>query len=115
MVISDDTEGRIVEAVAKFEHEQMGLQPASILVNLRSNTLFVMLEGITFAAEKACAEEQQGQELLEKYYTQTFDAGKRVLEAELRNILHRTVERSTLRVDSVSGNGVLQFVLGQST
>jgi len=115
MLISEDTERRIIEAVAKFERKQMGLEPAPTLVNLQSNTLFVMLQGVTFAAEKACAQEQQGQELLEKYYAETFDAGKSGLEAELQNILHRTVERSTFRVDSVSGNGFIQIVLGKLT
>ena len=111
---SETVEERIIGSVRKFESDQMQLNPVSIQVNLQSGTLFVMLEGIIFPAEKAWARDEGGRERLEQYHARTFDAGKQILEAEIQTILGRPVERSTLRVDPISGNGVIQFSLGQS-
>ncbi len=115
MKISEALEDRIVHAVAKFERDQMDLSPTSILVNLQFDTLFVMLQGITFPAERAYAQDEHRQEKLEQYHARTFDAGKHILESEIQDILGRSVERSTMRVDPVSGNGVIQFGLGKPT
>lgn len=114
MKVSETLEDRIVRTVAEFEQDQMALHPTSVSVNLQSSTLFVMLEGITFPAEKACAREEPNQELLEQYHARAFDVSKRVLETEIEGILGRSVERSTLSVDPVSGNGVIQFALGSA-
>ncbi|HOZ49257.1 MAG TPA: Na-translocating system protein MpsC family protein [Candidatus Hydrogenedentes bacterium] len=114
MAVLREMEARIVEAVAGFEREQMALHPTSIVVNLQSDTLFVMLQGITFPAARDCAQDEYCQGLLEEYYTRTFDAGKYALEEEIQEILNRAVDHSAMRVDSVAGNGVLQFMLGDS-
>ena len=112
---SETKEEQILQAVAKFEREQMDFSPSSILVNLQYDTVYVMLQGMTFPAERACARNEHGQEMLERYHAQIFDAGKHALESEIQVILGRTVERSTMRVEPVSGNGVIQFTLGKTT
>lgn len=108
-------EEQLVEAIVRFEQNQMSLSPSSILVNLQANTLFVMLEGLTLPAEKACTQDPQSQGLLEQYHARIFDTVRHPLEREMEGILGRTVERSTLRVEPVSGTGTMQFTLGGST
>jgi len=112
---SETKEEQVLQAVVRFEHEQMGLSPSSILVNLQGDTAYVMLQGITFPAERACAGDEHGQEMLEQYHARIFDAGKHTLESEIQDILERPIERATLRVDPVSGSGTMQFTLGVST
>ncbi len=115
MALASETKERIITAVATFGREQMDLWPVSILASYESDTLYVMLEGITFPAEKACAKDQASQDLLDKYYEQTFDVGKRVLEEEIEKIMGRKIERSTFSVDSIAGNGIIQLRLGEQT
>ncbi|NIA16142.1 MAG: DUF2294 family protein [Nitrospiraceae bacterium] len=104
---------RIVDAVARFEREQMSLCPTSIMATLQDDALFVMLEGVSPPSEKACAGDSESQELLEHYHARVFAAGGRTLEEELEGILSRSVTRSTLSVDPVSETGVMQFTLGE--
>ena len=106
MPVSDEIESRILAAVARFEGEQMGLQPASVQVVLQSDTLYVILQGITSPAERAHAEDEQSEALLEEY-----DGERHNLAAEMQTILGRAIERSLLKVDSVSGNAIFQFYL----
>jgi uncharacterized protein YbcI len=107
-------EEQIVEAVVRFERIQMSLNPTSILASLQENTLFVMLEGLTLAAERACAGDERNEGLFEQYHARVFDTVRHTLEPEIESILGRTVERSTLRVEPVSGTGLMQFTLGNS-
>lgn len=106
-------EERIVDAVARFEREQMSLRPMSITANLQDDTLFVMLAGVSPPAEKACAGDSESQELLEHYHARVFAAGRSTLEEELEGILCRDVTHSSLSVDPVSGTSVMQFMLGE--
>lgn len=103
---------QIVEAVAQFERTQMSLNPSSILANLQANTLFVMLEGLSIPAERACRQDAQVQGLLEQYHSQVYETVRHLLEPEIEQIIGRTVERSTFRADPVSGVGTMQFTLG---
>ena len=112
MTLLEGLEDRIRVSVTGFAREQMGLQPTAVLVNLQDEVLFVMLQGITFPAEKACAEDEEGRTLLDDYYARTFAAGKQVLEGEIEGILGKRIKRSTLRVDSLSGSGVVQVMFG---
>ncbi|NIA16050.1 MAG: DUF2294 family protein [Nitrospiraceae bacterium] len=112
---SETKEEQVLQAVARFEREQMDLSPSSILVNLQCDTVYVMLQGMTFPAERACAGDEHGQEMIEQYHARIFDAGKHTLESEIQGILGRSVERSTMRVEPVFGNGVIQFTLGKTT
>ena len=112
---SETKEEEVMQAVARFEREQMDFNPSSILVNLQCDTVYVMLQGMTFPAERACAGDEHGQDMLERYHARIFDASKHALESEIQGILRRSVERSTMRVEPVSGNGVIQFTLGKTT
>ena len=115
MKSSKAMEEQVVEAVIRFEQNQMSLSATSVSVNLHANTLFVMLEGLTLPAEKVCAEDDRGEEMLEQYHAQVFDASRSLLETEIARILGREVQRSSLRVDPISGTGTMQFTLGDST
>lgn len=111
----EEAMGRIVNAVERFERTQMSLRPTSISTNLQANTLFVVLEGLSFPAEKVFTRDTQSQELLEQYHARVFDTVRHLLETEIEGILGRTIKRSTLRVEPVSGAGTMQFTLGDST
>jgi uncharacterized protein YbcI len=115
MSCSKAMEEQIVEAVVRFEQNQMSLNPTAILANLQESTLFVMLEGLSLPAEKACTRDMRSQERLEKYHARIFDTVRHLLESEIESIVGRCIERSTLRVEPVSGTGTMQFTLGNST
>ncbi len=115
MSCSKATEEQIIEAVERFEQNEMSLDATSISVELRADTLFVMIEGLTFPAEKACAEDKHGEELLTQYHARLYDASRGCLEKEIERFLGRMVQRSAFRVDPISGTGAMQFILGDST
>ncbi len=114
MSCSKAMEEQIIEAVARFEQNEMSLNATSIAVKLQADTLFVMLEGLTFPAEKACAEDEHGEELLEQYHARLYNASRSHLETEMERILGRVIQRSALRVDPISGTGTMQFTLADS-
>ena len=110
---SKAVEDQIVEAVVRFEQKEMSLDATSVSVSLQADTLFVMIEGLTFPAEKACAQDAHGEELLEQYHARLYDASRRRLETEVEGLLGRTIRRSALKVDPISGTGTMQFTLGE--
>jgi len=114
MPLSDPTEAQIVEAVVRFEQNEMSLCMESVTVRLQGDTLFVTLEGLTFPAEKACAQNERGEGLMERYHSRLYGASRSSLEAEIEALLGRRVRRSALRVDPLSGTGTIQFALGDS-
>jgi len=112
---STTKEEEVVQAVARFVCEQLALSPNSILANLHHDTVYVMLQGMTFPAERTCARDEHGQEMLEHYHANVFNVCRHLLDSEIQRILGRSVERATLKVEPVSGNGVIQFTLGNAT
>ena len=107
-------EEQIVETVVRFQQNEMSLNATSVSINLQAETLFVMLEGLTFPAEKACAKDEHGEELLEQYHARVYHASRSHLETEIASVLGRIVQRSALRVDPISGTGTMQFTLGDA-
>lgn len=106
-----EVENEVVQAVQRFEREQMALRPTAIVAQVREQTLFVLLEGISPPAEQVCAGQGQGQDLIEAYHAELFAAGREELERELSAIVGRDVVRSSFKVDPVAGTGVMQFAL----
>lgn len=98
---------RVVEAVVKFEKDQMSVTPESVSVDFHPNAVVVTLQGATCPAEKQYARNKQARALLEGFYSQVFDATKPILEASIEDILGHRVERSRLSVDPESGDGVI--------
>jgi uncharacterized protein YbcI len=98
---------RIVDAIAAFENQQMSISPESISVHLSPSSVVVTLQGVTCPAERNCARDKEGRQLLERFYTEAFDATRPVLETAIAGILTRQIERSSLVVDAKSGTGVI--------
>ena len=110
---SQTLKDQIRDAVAEFEDDQMAMSPRSISVNLQSNTVHVLLKGTCYPAEITCAETCQSLERLQQYHARLFDISRHLLEAKIEGILGRIVEHSTIRLDPVSGDGVIRFTLAE--
>ena len=102
---------RVVEAVVKFEKDQMSVTPESVSVDFHPNAVVVTLQGAMCPAEKQYARNKQARALLEGFYSQVFDATKPILEASIEDVLGQRVERSRLSVDPESGNSVILVML----
>jgi len=111
MDIQDWAKQQIVEAVCRFQKEQLSLTPQSVSVSLLPDHLVVTLRGAACLAERDYARDTQARLLLETLYGKVFDAVRPALESVIGQILERTVRHSKLVVDAESGDGVILFSL----
>jgi len=110
MGIEEGAKQRVIEAVVKFEKSQMSVTPESVSVDFHPNSLVVTLQNATCPAEKSYARNREARELLEKLYTEVFEATRPILEASIEDILGHRVERSRFSLDPESGNAVILVV-----
>lgn len=101
------TKQQVSEAVRTFLMNQMSWTPASISVDIHSESLVVTFCGATSLAERDCAEDMQVRERIERCYRELFDVTGPTLNTALEAVVGRQVERSKLSVDVVSGDGVV--------
>ena len=100
---------RVVDAVTRFQKDQMSVSAESVSVDFHPSSLVVTLQGITCPAEQNYARDKEARDLLERFHKELFEATKPVLEGAIGEILERSVQRSKLSVDPGSGDGVIVF------
>ncbi|MCE5328072.1 MAG: DUF2294 domain-containing protein [Planctomycetaceae bacterium] len=100
----------VIEVVTRFENRSMAITPEAVTVNLSEPYLIVTLRGAICEAERRYAQERSSRELLEKLYTDVFDAAKSELEGAIADILRRRVQRSRITIDPMLGDAILTFV-----
>jgi uncharacterized protein YbcI len=104
----------IVLAVESFENEQMSIRPNAICANFLPNLLVVLLSGITYPAEKHCARDSAGRDLLEKIFLALFNVAKQALEYRIGGIIKCKILKSMFTVDIELGSAVIVFFLSEN-
>lgn len=104
---------RVIDAVTRFERDQMSITPADVSVDLHPGSLVVTFRGATSPAERDRARDVQARERLERFHREVFDQVKPALETAIQDILGRTVVRSSYNLDVASGDGVILFSLAE--
>jgi uncharacterized protein YbcI len=103
----------IVKAVESFENEQMSIHPSTICANFFPNLLVVLLQGITCPAEKHCARDRAGRDLLEKTFLALFNLVKQALEYRIGGIIKCRILKSIFTIDIELGSAVIVFFLSE--
>jgi len=104
---------QIEEAVETFVFDYLGITPKSVGIDIHSNSVLAILQGIIPPVEREYAKGQESRELIEKCYENVFAVSKKAFEATLEKILGRVIQGSMLRVNPESGNGVIVFNLAE--
>ena len=102
---------KISDFVRDYGNEQMGIRPKSISVDLHSQSVIVILEGVSHPAEINMAKEKFSRELIEKMYAELFNVSKPILQSKMERLLHRSVDRSFFAIEPLFGNAVIVFFL----
>ena len=103
------TEQQLSEAVTAFLTDQMSMAPASVIIDTHPDSLVVTFCGATSLAEKDCAQDAEARDRIERCYRELFQVTASLLNATVEAIVRKPVERSTLSLDVVSGDGVILF------
>ena len=102
---------RISDLVREYGNEQMGIRPKSISVDIHSQLVVVILEGVSHPAEINMAKESFSRDLIERMYAELFNVSKPVLQSQLERQLHRSIDRSFFAIEPQFGNAVIVFFL----
>ncbi|MDP6546951.1 MAG: Na-translocating system protein MpsC family protein [Phycisphaerae bacterium] len=111
----DQLKQQIVEAVSRFQKDQLAVTCESLTVDFHPDNLVVTLSGATCPAEREYAQDRNARELLERFYNELFTVIKPILEGQIQEILGRKVRRSRLSIDPCSGVGVILLALTSKT
>ncbi|MBE0537876.1 MAG: DUF2294 family protein [Phycisphaerae bacterium] len=99
---------QVRNAAAEFVGEHLRWTPKAILIDMHAAQCILTLQHIVPPVEKEFAHgDAERRALLERCYSDAFDAAKENFECTLANIVDRPVESSMLRIDPESGNGVM--------
>jgi uncharacterized protein YbcI len=109
----DQLKQQIIEAVSRFQEDQLAVTCESITVDFHPDDLLVTLSGATCPAEREYAQDRNARELLERFYNELFEVIKPILEGKIQEILGRQVRRSRLNIDPCSGAGVILLTLAR--
>lgn len=103
---------QIEDAVVRFVNDYLQVTPKSVSIDIHAGDIVAALRGVVPPVERDLAEgNPEGRALLEKCYSDTFDAAKECLEQMIGNILGRAIESSMLRIAPGPGSAVLIFSL----
>lgn len=108
---NSDARAKISEIVREYGNEQMGIRPKAISVDIHSQSVIVILEGVSHPAEINMAKERFSRELIEKMYSELFNVSKAILQSRMERLLHRSVDRSFFAIEPLFGNAVIVFFL----
>jgi len=95
---------QLTEAVVAFQRVQMSVTAESVWVDLHPGSVVVTVRGAISPAEQSCARDEEGRELLDRFYSHLFEVSKRILEVAIEGILGLSMMRSRLCVDAESGD-----------
>ncbi len=102
---------RIADVVNSYCHDQMGMSPKKISVDIHDQLITVTLEGVSHPAELNLAKEQLSRSMLQKIYSELFDVSKSILHSSVHRIMDKTVIHSFFTVDPKYGNAVIVLFL----
>ncbi len=104
----------LAEAIARFEEEEMGVHPASVKVMVAEELVMVHLKEVLSPSERALAQTETGQAVLQRFNARLFDGGS---SPSIREQISRTLGREVLDVQTtlspLTGSLVAVFALGE--
>ncbi len=106
-----DVREKISELVREYGNEQMSIRPKAISVDVHSQSVVVILEGVLHPAEINMAKERFSRDLIERMYAELFNVSKPILQSRMERLLHRSIDRSFFAVEPQFGNAVIVFFL----
>jgi uncharacterized protein YbcI len=109
----DDLKERIAEAVTRFGSEYMSIRAKSVSVDIHDTDILVVFRQAVCEAERGYSRERPSRDLLERLYEEAFEAVKTELDAAVKAITGRRVERSRIDVDPLAGDAIIVFVLAE--
>jgi uncharacterized protein YbcI len=113
MVNSTQTMAEQIGHVATaFQQQRTGVEPKSVRVVLREDTLMVTLHGALSPAEQAMAQNPQGAAKVREFHRQLFHNASETLRQEIRRITGMNVREATAEVEPTSGAVVQVFTSG---
>jgi uncharacterized protein YbcI len=104
----------LAEAIGRFEEEEMGVHPASVKVLVEEELVMVHLKEVLSPSERALAQTQAGQAILQRFNARLFDGGS---SPSIREQISRTLGREVVDVQTtlspLTGSLVAVFALGE--
>lgn len=106
----------LAEAISRFEEEEMGAHPASVKVLVEEELVMVHLKEVLSPSERALAQTEAGQAILQRFNARLFDGGS---SPSIREQISRTLGREVLDVQTtlspLTGSLVAVFALGEQS
>lgn len=87
----------------------MGVRPKTISVDIHSQSVIVVLAGVSHPAESNMAKESFSRDLIERMYSELFRVSKPVLQSRIERLLRRSVDRSFFAIEPQFGDAVIVF------
>ena len=100
---------RIGEAVARFQRDKMGLNAASVEVDVHEAHILVTLNRVVSPAERESARDREVRELLEKLAAAAYEAVCGELESEVAQITGRPIAGSRISIDPLAGDAIIKL------
>ena len=102
---------QIGQVATAFQQQRTGVEPKSVRVVLRGDTLMVTLHGALSPAEQAMAQSAEGAAKVQEFHRQLFLAAFDELREEIRRITGMNV-REAAEVESTSGAAIQVLTSG---
>ena len=104
----------LARTIARFEEEEMAIHPAGIKVMVADELVMVHLKGVLSPSERALAQTEAGQAILQRFNASLLDHGS---SPSIKEQISRALGREVLDVQTtlspLTGSLVAVFSLGE--
>jgi len=108
----DQLSASLAEAIARFEEEEMGIRPGGVKVLVEEDLVMVHLREVLSPSERALAQTETGQAILQRFNARLFDGGS---SPSIKEQISRALGREVLDVQTslspLTGSLVVIFTL----